>query len=32
VNDDEEPEWDTIEFLPFKTKKEEYVVCLDTMG
>ena len=25
-------EWDKIEFEPFKTSKEEYVICLDSLG
>lgn len=28
----EEKEWDEIEYAPFKTKKVQYVVCLNTMG
>ena len=30
--EEEEPEWKGIEFAPFKTFKEEYVICLDTLG
>ena len=30
--DDEEQEFPEIEFAPFKTFKEEYVICLDTLG
>ena len=30
--EEDPPEWKVIEFAPFKTFKEEYVVCLDTLG
>jgi len=25
-------EWEEIQYAPFKTKKVQYVVCLNTMG
>ena len=30
--ENEEPSFKEIEFEPFKTFKEEYVICLDTLG
>ena len=30
--EEEEKVWDVLEFAPFQTKEEKYVVCLDTMG
>ena len=30
--DEEEKVWDVLEYAPFKTHEEKYVVCLDTMG
>ena len=30
--DEEEKVWDVLEFAPFRTHEEKYVVCLDTMG
>ena len=30
--EEDEQDWEVIEYAPFRTKKEEYVVCLDTMG
>lgn len=29
---EDDREWEKIEFAPFMTKKQEFVVCLDTMG
>ena len=31
-SDEQVPEWPEIGYAPFKTFKEEYVVCLDTLG
>ena len=30
--EEDEQEWKEIEFAPFKTFKEEYIICLDTLG
>ena len=30
--EEEEMKWEVIEFKPFQTFKEEYIVCLDTLG
>lgn len=30
--DEEERTWEEIEFAPFQTHQEQYVVCLDTLG
>ena len=30
--DEDEPEWKELSYAPFKTFKEEYVVCFDTLG
>lgn len=30
--EEEPPEWKDIKYAPFKTFKEEYIICLDTLG
>lgn len=30
--EEEEQDWKDISFAPFKTFKEEYILCLDTLG
>ena len=30
--EEEEKVWDALEFAPFKTQEEKYVICFDTMG